>query len=75
MHKHHWILGMTTLDGTPAYCRSCGDYRLFRTSGLPWESSAEARRRPGNPEPTRVTQQELPFNPHGQWGSLEGNSL
>ncbi|KKK98104.1 hypothetical protein LCGC14_2646060, partial [marine sediment metagenome] len=37
MCRHYWILGATTLEGTPAHCNQCNEYKLFRTKPLPWE--------------------------------------
>lgn len=73
MCKHYWMLGMTTLDGTPGECKKCHRRRVFRTQGLTWETSKEARRRPHEPRPSRVSHTELPFNPHGYMGKLAGS--
>ncbi len=45
--RHYWVLGATTLEGTPARCNQCDEYKLFRTKPLPWETAAEVPQRPG----------------------------
>lgn len=75
MCKHHWLLGTTTLSGTPAHCKLCGQEKVFCTAGLSWETATEVRKRPHGPQPSRVSCTELPFNPHGYVGKMVGNRL
>lgn len=57
MHKHWWMLGMTTPTGTPARCKLCGKKRKFQAKDV---FGSDFRARP-HLLPSRASPTELPF--------------